>query len=147
MHFAAYTCVGKSVRDPSKYYHNNVAGSLNLLDAVKAHGVKRFVFSSTCATYGMPETIPIPETHAQNPINPYGETKLVIERMLRDFDAAYGIKSVSLRYFNAWGADPEGEAGEDHRPETHLIPLVLDTAAGLRPNITVLGSGYDTLDG
>ncbi len=147
MHFAAYTMVGESVEDPSKYYHNNVGGTLNLLDALKTFDVKNFIFSSTCATYGIPEGVPISEEHPQNPINPYGETKLIIEHMLRDFDPSYGIKSVSLRYFNAAGADPDAEIGEDHNPETHLITLALDAAAGIRPDITVFGTDYDTPDG
>lgn len=147
MHFAAYSYVGQSVEDPLRYYRNNVVGSLNLLEVVRAFDVKRFVFSSTCATYGIPEGVPISEDHPQNPINPYGETKLIIERMLRDFDVAYGIKSVSLRYFNAAGADPDGEVGEDHSPETHLIPLVLNAAAGISPDITLFGTDYDTPDG
>jgi UDP-glucose 4-epimerase len=147
MHFAAYAYVGESVEDPSKYYHNNVVGTLNLLDALRAFDVKNFVFSSTCATYGVPEAVPISEEHPQNPINPYGETKLIIERMLRDFDVAYGIKSVCLRYFNAAGADPDALVGEDHNPEAHLIPLVLDAAAGVRSEITVFGTDYDTPDG
>ncbi|MBE9531209.1 MAG: UDP-glucose 4-epimerase GalE [Proteobacteria bacterium] len=147
MHFAAYAYVGESVEEPSKYYHNNVVGTLNLLDALRDFDVRNFVFSSTCATYGVPESVPISEAHPQNPINPYGETKLIIERMLRDFDTAYAIKSVSLRYFNAAGADPDCEVGEDHTPETHLIPLALDAAAGLRPEITLFGTDYDTPDG
>jgi UDP-arabinose 4-epimerase len=147
MHFAAYAYVGESVQNPGKYYRNNVAGSLTLLEAARDHGVERFVFSSTCATYGAPETVLIPEDHPQRPINPYGASKLMIERMLADFDAAHRIRSVVLRYFNAAGADPEGETGEHHEPETHLIPLVLDTAAGHRPHITVFGDDYDTPDG
>ncbi|MBI5561762.1 MAG: UDP-glucose 4-epimerase GalE [Deltaproteobacteria bacterium] len=147
MHFAAYTYVGESVGNPSKYYHNNVAGSLNLMDCARDAGVRHVVFSSTCATYGVPETSPIAETHPQRPINPYGRTKLVIEGLLDDFDAAYGMRSVKLRYFNAAGADPDAEIGEDHDPETHLIPLVLDAAAGRRTNITIFGEDYDTPDG
>lgn len=147
LHFAAFTYVGESVEDPSKYYRNNVVGTLNLLDAAKSYGVKYFIFSSTCATYGIPQTVPIPEDHPQMPINPYGETKLVMERMLRYYNDAYGLKSVSLRYFNAAGADPDYEIGEDHQPETHLIPLVLDAALGRRPHITVFGTDYETPDG
>lgn len=147
MHFAAFTYVGESVEDPAKYYHNNVAGSLNLLDAARTNGVNYFIFSSTCATYGVPRTTPIAEDHPQNPINPYGMTKLIIEDMLKDYGAAYGLKSVSLRYFNAAGADPDAEAGEDHNPETHLIPLVLDAASGRRPHITMFGADYGTPDG
>jgi UDP-arabinose 4-epimerase len=147
MHFAAFAYVGESVQDPGKYYRNNVAGSLNLLEAVRDHGVDKFVFSSTCATYGVPRQVPITEDHPQVPINPYGASKLMIERMLRDFGAAHGLRSISLRYFNAAGADPEGEIGESHDPETHLIPLVLDAAAGVRPEIVVYGDDYDTPDG
>lgn len=147
MHFAAYAFVGESVENPSKYYYNNVAGSLNLIDSAKENGVKNIVFSSTCATYGVPEIDPIPEEHPQRPINPYGKTKLMIEEMLADYDVAYGLKSVSLRYFNAAGADPESMVGEDHDPETHLIPLVLDAALGRRPHITIFGDDYPTRDG
>jgi len=147
MHFAAYAYVGESVEQPGKYYRNNVAGTLNLLDAMVMNDVKRIVFSSTCATYGEPECMPIPETHAQQPINPYGASKLMVERMLADFDIAHGLKHIALRYFNAAGADPDGEIGEAHDPETHLIPLVLDAAAGLRDSITVNGDDYDTPDG
>ena len=147
IHFAAYAYVGESVEQPAKYYRNNVVGSLNLLEAMRANAVKQIVFSSTCATYGAPQRIPITEEHPQAPINPYGASKLMIERMLADFGAAYGIGSVSLRYFNAAGADPEGEIGEDHDPETHLIPLVLEAAAGERPHITIYGTDYDTPDG
>jgi len=147
MHFAAYAYVGESVENPAKYYRNNVAGTLNLLEAMVANDVKRIVFSSTCATYGEPECIPIAETHPQQPINPYGASKLMVERMLADFGQAYGLRYIALRYFNAAGADPDGEIGEDHDPETHLIPLVLDAAAGLRDSITVYGEDYDTPDG
>lgn len=147
IHFAAYAYVGESVEDPSKYYCNNVTGSLNLLDAARLYGVKHIVFSSTCATYGIPQAVPIQEEHPQKPINPYGKTKLMIEEILMDYDAAYGMKSASLRYFNAAGADPCAEIGEDHDPEPHLIPLVLDAAAGLRHAITVFGTDYDTPDG
>lgn len=147
MHFAAYSYVGQSVEDPSKYYYNNVVGSLNLLNAMRDFDVRNFVFSSTCAIYGIPRGEVISEEDPQDPINPYGETKLIVERMLRDFDAAYGIKSVSLRYFNAAGADPDALIGEDHSPETHLIPLVLDAAAGFSPKVTVFGTDYDTPDG
>ena len=147
MHFAAYAYVGESVEQPGKYYRNNVAGSLTLLEAMRDHGIPNFIFSSTCATYGEPEQIPIPEDHNQAPINPYGHSKLMIEQMLKDFDTAHGLKSVSLRYFNAAGADPDGETGEDHDPETHLIPLVLDAAAGRRPDITIFGTDYETEDG
>lgn len=147
MHFAAFSYVGESVSDPGKYYRNNVAGTLTLLEAMRDHGIDRLIFSSTCATYGVPMEIPISEAHPQAPINPYGASKWMIERMLADFGAAHGLRSVALRYFNAAGADPEGEIGEDHDPETHLIPLVLDAAAGRRPHITVFGEDYDTPDG
>lgn len=147
MHFAAYAYVGESVENPSKYYNNNVGGTLSLLDTMVAHNVKKFVFSSTCATYGEPVALPITEAHPQSPVNPYGQTKLIVEKILRDFDTAYGLKSVCLRYFNAAGADPNGGIGEDHTPETHLIPLVLDAAAGIRPAITVFGYDYPTEDG
>ena len=147
MHFAAYAYVGESVTDPAKYYHNNVVGTLTLLEAMLAASVKKFVFSSTCATYGEPQVIPIPEDHPQNPINPYGATKLMVERMLGDFDAAYDFKSVCFRYFNAAGADPNGLLGEDHNPETHLIPLVLLTALGKRDSVSIFGTDYPTRDG
>jgi UDP-arabinose 4-epimerase len=147
MHFAAYAYVGESVENPGKYYRNNVAGSLTLLEAMRDHGIDKLIFSSTCSTYGMPQAIPIPEDHPQRPINPYGASKLMVERMLRDFDQAHGLRSVSLRYFNAAGADPDGETGEDHEPETHLVPLVLDAAAGKRPHVTIFGDDYDTADG
>ena len=147
MHFAAYAYVGESVEQPAKYYRNNVAGTLTLLEAMRDHGVDQMVYSSTCATYGRPQMIPIPEHHPQNPVNPYGASKLMVEQILADFSAAYGLRSISLRYFNAAGADADGEIGEDHDPETHLIPLVLQTAAGKRPNITIYGTDYDTPDG
>ena len=147
LHFAAFAYVGESVSDPAKYYRNNVVGTLNLLETMVARDVNQIVFSSTCATYGEPEMLPINESHPQRPINPYGASKLMVERMLADFDHAYGVKSVALRYFNAAGADPDGEIGEDHDPETHLIPLVLDAAAGTRAEITIYGDDYDTPDG
>ena len=147
MHFAAYTYVGESVSEPAKYYRNNVTGTLTLLEAMLAASVKNFVFSSTCATYGVPKTIPIPEEHPQNPINPYGVTKWMVEKMLADFDRAYNLKSVFFRYFNAAGADPSGLLGEDHAPETHLIPLVLFTALGKRKSISIFGTDYPTPDG
>lgn len=146
-HFAARCYVGESVTDPGKYYRHNVVGTMNLLDAMVETGVKRFVLSSTCATYGEPERIPITEDLPQNPINPYGATKLIDEWMLRDYHRAHGIESVALRYFNAAGADPEGRLGEDHDPETHLIPLVLDAAEGRRDSLTVFGEDYPTPDG
>ncbi|MBW4620494.1 MAG: UDP-glucose 4-epimerase GalE [Cyanosarcina radialis HA8281-LM2] len=147
MHFAAYAYVGESVEEPAKYYHNNVVGTLTLLEAMLAAGVKKFVFSSTCATYGVPKTVPIPEDHPQEPINPYGATKLMVERMLADFDLAYDFKSVCFRYFNAAGADPQGLLGEDHSPETHLIPLVLMAALGKRDSVSIYGTDYPTPDG
>ena len=147
MHFAAYAYVGESVTAPDKYYRNNFTGTLTLLEAMLAASVKKFVFSSTCATYGIPHTIPIPEEHEQNPINPYGASKLMVERVLSDFDVAYDFKSVWFRYFNAAGADPGGLLGEDHDPETHLIPLVLLTALGRRESISIYGTDYPTPDG
>ena len=147
MHFSAYAYVGESVSNPAKYYRNNVIGTITLLEAMLAASVKKFVFSSTCATYGVPETVPIPEDHPQNPINPYGATKLMVERILSDFNEAYDFKSVRFRYFNAAGADPSGQLGEDHNPETHLIPLVLQTALGKRESISIFGTDYPTNDG
>jgi UDP-glucose 4-epimerase len=147
MHFAAFAYVGESVADPLKYYRNNVAATIGLLTAMQETGVRRLVFSSTCATYGVPEASPITETHPQRPINPYGATKLMVERILQDADAAYGLKSVVLRYFNAAGADPGGTIGEWHEPETHLIPLVLQTARRLRPRLEIYGDDYPTPDG
>jgi UDP-glucose 4-epimerase len=147
MHFAAYAYVGESVEDPLKYYENNLRNTIQLLHAVLEHDVKYFVFSSTCATYGNPEKTPIDENHPLNPINPYGRTKRMIEEILGDYQAAYGLKYISLRYFNAAGADPDAEVGEDHDPETHLIPLVLDVAAGKSQAIKVFGTDYQTPDG
>ncbi len=147
MHFSAYAYVGESVTDPAKYYRNNVTGTLTLLEAMLEASVKKFVFSSTCATYGIPQVVPITEDHPQNPINPYGATKLMVERILSDFDAAYDFKSVRFRYFNAAGAHPDGLLGEDHNPETHLIPLVLLAALGKRESISVFGTDYPTPDG
>lgn len=147
MHFAAFAYVGESVGDPGKYYRNNVTGSLILLEAARDAGIANLVFSSTCATYGTPERLPIVEEAPQNPINPYGASKLMVERILADFGAAHAIRSMALRYFNAAGADPDNEIGEDHDPETHLIPLVLDAVSGRRSNITVSGTDYDTRDG
>jgi UDP-arabinose 4-epimerase len=147
MHFAAFAYVGESVTDPGKYYRNNVAGSLTLLETMRDHGTNRIVFSSTCATYGLPETLPITEETAQRPINPYGASKVMVERMLVDFGQAHGILWTALRYFNAAGADVDGELGEDHEPETHLIPLALDAASGRRPNLSIFGTDYDTSDG
>jgi UDP-glucose 4-epimerase len=147
LHFAAFAYVGESVTNPAKYYRNNVASTLNLLEAMVAANIKSFVFSSTCATYGHPQQIPIPEDHPQAPINPYGMSKLMVEQILTDFDQAYGLRSVRLRYFNAAGADPNGQLGEDHNPETHLIPLVLMAALGKRETITIYGTDYKTPDG
>ena len=147
MHFAAYAYVGESVTKPAKYYHNNVIGTFTLLEAMREAEVNNFVFSSTCATYGVPDSVPIKEEQAQNPINPYGATKLMVEKILQDFSLAYDFRSVCLRYFNAAGADPEARLGEDHNPETHLIPLVLQTALGHRESISIFGTDYDTPDG
>jgi UDP-glucose 4-epimerase len=147
MNFAAYTYVGESITDPRKYYRNNVMKTLSLLEAMVDASIKKFVFSSTCATYGLPQEVPLVETHPQVPINPYGRSKLMVENILADFDHAYGLKSICLRYFNAAGADPSGQLGEDHSPETHLIPLVLLTALGQRDHISVFGSDYPTPDG
>jgi UDP-arabinose 4-epimerase len=147
LHFAARIAVGESVVDPASHYSNNVVGSLTLLEAARAAGVEQFVFSSSAAVYGTPQRVPMGEDHAKLPINPYGRTKLVIEDALRDYQAAYGIKSACLRYFNAAGADEAGEIGELHDPETHLIPLVLDAASGRSNFITVFGDDYDTPDG
>ncbi len=147
MHFAALCYVGESVTDPAKYYRNNVVGTLNLLDAMRAQGVNKIVFSSTCATYGVPQQVPIPEDHPQNPISPYGFTKLAVEKALEDYRAAYGIGYAAPRYFNASGASLDGTIGEDHTPETHLIPLVLDVALGKRDHIAIFGTDYPTPDG
>jgi len=147
IHFAAYAYVGESVIDPGKYYSNNVTGTLTLLKAMVAASVKKIVFSSTCATYGVPTVVPIFEDHPQQPINPYGRSKLTVEKILFDFDLAYDLKSVCFRYFNAAGADPTGLLGEDHTPETHLIPLVLLTALGKRESISIAGTDYPTADG
>lgn len=147
MHFAAFCYVGESVSHPGKYYLNNVSHTIKLLNFLVSKSINKFIFSSSCATYGEPVKIPITETHPQQPINPYGRSKLMVEQMLEDFDQAHGLKYVSLRYFNAAGADPEGELGEDHRPETHLIPLVLQTALGKRDHIAVFGNDYPTRDG
>lgn len=147
MHFAAASLVGESVQNPGKYYRNNVANTLNLLEVMVNHGVKHFIFSSTAATFGEPEYVPIDEAHPQQPINPYGASKLMVERILQDYHHAYGLNSICLRYFNACGADPEGELGECHDPETHLIPLVLQAASGRRESITVFGRDYATDDG
>ena len=147
MHFAAYAYVGESVENPAKYYRNNVAGTLTLLESMRHYDIHNIIFSSTCATYGMPEQIPIGEDHPQYPINPYGRSKLMIEWILQDFAVAYDLKFVSLRYFNAAGADPDTEIGEDHDPETHLIPLILDAALDRRDHLKIFGTDYSTSDG
>ena len=147
MHFAAFTYVGESVQDPQKYYLNNLRNTLNLLESMLEFDVEKLVFSSTCATYGNPTEIPITEEHPQNPINPYGKGKHMVEQILTDYSSAYGLRCASLRYFNAAGADPEGELGERHDPETHLIPLVLDAASGKREDIKIFGTDYPTDDG
>ncbi len=154
MHFAALAYVGESMQHPREYYYNNVAGSMNLLNAMLDHGIDKFVFSSTCATYGVPETMPITENADQRPINPYGQSKLMVERVLADYAQAYGLNSIALRYFNAAGCDPDGRLGERHDPETHLIPLVLEEAQrviqGGNPAATgleVFGTDFDTADG
>jgi UDP-glucose 4-epimerase len=147
MHFAAFAYVGESVQDPAKYYQNNIVATLGLFESMRRCGVKKFVFSSTTATHGQPEKIPISEDTLQLPINPYGFTKLVIERALKDYAHAYGFAGASLRYFNASGAAADGSIGEDHTPETHLIPLVLQVALGQRDSIQVFGSDYPTHDG
>jgi len=147
MHFASFIMVGESVQNPAKYYQNNLTNTLNLLDTMVAHEVKNFIFSSTAAIFGEPRYTPINEEHPKNPINPYGLSKLMIEQILQNYDKAYGLKSICLRYFNAAGADPEGELGERHMPETHLIPLVLQAASGRRTHINIFGQDYDTPDG
>ncbi|MCX5854769.1 MAG: UDP-glucose 4-epimerase GalE, partial [Deltaproteobacteria bacterium] len=147
MHFGGFTYVGESVTDPSGYYGNNVVNTLNLLDIMKEYQTKYFIFSSSCAVYGIPQRIPLTEDHPQHPINPYGRTKLMVEDILKDYDRAYGIRYVNLRYFNASGADHDGEIGERHDPETHLIPLVLDAAIGNKEDIKIFGTDYDTPDG
>jgi UDP-arabinose 4-epimerase len=147
MHFAAFAYVGESMTKPEIYFRNNVVNSLTLLEAMRETGVRHIVFSSTCATYGIPETVPIHEGSPQRPVNPYGESKLMVERLLHWYGVAHGFGHAALRYFNAAGADPEGEIGEDHEPETHLIPLVLDTALGRRAQIDIYGNDYPTPDG
>jgi UDP-glucose 4-epimerase len=147
MHFASYIQVGESIKQPTKYYRNNVSNTLNLLDAMDTHGVKNFIFSSTAAIFGEPDYTPIDEMHPKRPINPYGQSKLMIEKILADFGSAYGLRSICLRYFNAAGADPDGQLGERHDPETHLIPLILQAASGRRDAISVFGRDYDTPDG
>jgi UDP-glucose 4-epimerase len=145
MHFSAYAYVGESVEQPQKYYENNFVQTLKLLDVLIENDVRKFIFSSTCATYGEPQYVPIDERHPQNPVNPYGMTKFMVEKVLRDYDAAYGLKFVALRYFNACGASEK--CGEDHDPETHLIPLVLFAAQGKRESISIFGDDYPTPDG
>jgi UDP-glucose 4-epimerase len=147
IHFAAAIEVGESVRDPGGYFDNNVGGTITLLRAAQAAGINKIVFSSTCATYGIPSTIPMDESHAQLPINPYGRSKLIVEQILKDLDRYQGFRSFILRYFNAAGADPEGRIGEWHTPETHAIPIAMDAALGRRPDFQVLGTDYDTRDG
>ena len=147
MHFAAFALVGESVAQPAKYYQNNVVATLHLLEAMRACDVKKIVFSSTCATYGVPESVPISENTPQSPCNPYGFTKLVIERSLEDYAAAYGFGYAALRYFNAAGASPAGGIGEDHDPESHLIPIVLQVALGQRKHISIYGNDWPTADG
>jgi UDP-arabinose 4-epimerase len=147
IHFAASACVGESMRDPQRYFRNNVAGTISLLEAIRDTGLRYMVFSSTCATYGCPSAIPITESETQAPVNPYGESKLFVERMLHWHTHAYGLRYVSLRYFNAAGADLDGELGEDHDPETHLIPLTIQTALRQREYLEVFGTDYPTRDG
>lgn len=147
LHFAAYAYVGESVTEPAKYYQNNLASPLVLLNAMRKYNCNYIIFSSTCASYGNPQYTPIDEQHPQNPINPYGQSKLMLEKVIMDYEKAYNIKYVFLRYFNACGASEDGRTGEDHSPETHLIPLVLEAALGIRKSITVYGTDYDTPDG
>jgi UDP-arabinose 4-epimerase len=147
IHFAANALVGESMSNPTKYFRTNTVGTLNLLDAMREAGVGRIVFSSTCATYGNPVRVPIDETHPQAPVNPYGESKLMVEKILRWYGECYGLRWMALRYFNAAGADPEGEIGEDHDPETHVIPLVIGAALGTRPPVKIFGTDYGTPDG
>lgn len=147
IHFAASAYVGESMTDPGKYFRNNVANTINLLDSLVETNVRRIVFSSTCATYGMAEFLPIDERHPQRPVNPYGDSKLFVERMLHWYGEAHGLRWIALRYFNAAGADPDGEIGEEHDPETHLIPLVIESALGRRPTLDVYGTDYPTPDG
>lgn len=147
IHFAAFALVGESVENPSKYYRNNVFGTLNLIDTMIKHNVKKIVFSSTCATYGEPKYTPIDEQHPQNPINPYGNSKLCVEYMLKDYDTAYGLKSIRLRYFNVAGCDKQTRIGEWHEPETHLIPNILKSTFGENKTFKIFGNDYDTPDG
>ncbi len=147
INFAALAYVGESGVEPLRYYRNNVAGMVTLLETMQAHDVASIVFSSSCATYGVPDRLPIQESTRQDPINPYGRTKLMGEQILKDACAAHGFGAIALRYFNAGGADPDGELGEEHDPETHLVPLVLQAAAGLRSSLSIFGTDYDTPDG
>lgn len=147
MHFAAFAYVGESVREPAKYYKNNICNTIHLLEAMRRHHVNILVFSSSCATYGVPEQLPITEDMPQRPINPYGRTKWMAEQIFEDYKNAYGLQYCCLRYFNAAGADPDGEIGESHMPETHLIPLVLEAAAGIRDHVSIFGTDYPTQDG
>lgn len=147
MHFAAFADVGESVADPRKYYTNNVTKSLTMLESMLEHDVKMMIFSSSAATFGEPEEVPIPEEHPKNPTNPYGRSKLMLEEILREYEHAYGLRSVSLRYFNASGADPSGVIGEDHTPEHHIIPLVIDVALGKRDQVRMFGNDWPTPDG
>jgi UDP-arabinose 4-epimerase len=147
IHFAAYAYVGESMQNPGKYFRNNVSNTINLLDAMVERGIEQIVFSSSCATYGLPERVPIDEQHPQHPVNPYGETKLIIERALHWYSTAHNIRAAALRYFNAAGADPDAGIGEDHDPETHLIPLVIETALGRRSQVKIFGTDYPTADG
>jgi UDP-arabinose 4-epimerase len=147
MHFAGFAYVGESVADPDLYHRNNVQGSESLLDAVREAGIGAFIFSSSCATYGIPLQLPITEAHPQQPINPYGAGKVAVERMLCDYNSAHGLRSVSLRYFNAAGADPDGDIGECHDPETHATPLAILAALGKIPTFKILGTDYPTPDG
>jgi len=147
IHLAAYAYVGESVHDPAKYYLNNVKGTISLLESIREHGICKIVFSSSCAVYGNPSSVPITEEHRIDPINPYGSTKMIIERMLKDYGVAYGLNSISLRYFNAAGADPDSEIGECHVPETHLIPICFNAAMGIIDSVEIYGNQYPTDDG
>ena len=147
VHFAANALVGESMTNPAKYFQNNTVGSLNLLNAMRDAGVETIVFSSTCATYGDPVRVPIDESHPQSPVNPYGESKLMVEKILRWYGDSYGLRWMALRYFNAAGAAPDGEIGEDHDPESHLIPLVIGATLGTRPPVRIFGTDYPTPDG
>ncbi|OGN65497.1 MAG: UDP-glucose 4-epimerase GalE [Chlamydiae bacterium RIFCSPHIGHO2_12_FULL_49_9] len=147
LHFAASAIVFESVQDPAKYYENNVGSAIHLLNAMRQNGIKDLIFSSTCATYGIPQSIPIIETHPQDPINPYGRSKLMIEQMIRDYSHSYGLRSINLRYFNVAGADPDLEIGENHDPETHLIPSILHAVLGIQPEAIVYGTDFESKDG